>query len=134
MDIEDFLDGLQGLTYTGINMLDEVPDEAPTGADLPAAWLDLPTIMGRPPTTLINSAVRPRQYRVMIFLVHSPAQNNEHSKETRDALITLSKTIAATLDGADIGFRLSYEVTVDRKLSVAGKPYHGIAALITGER
>lgn len=134
MDIEDFLSGLQNLTYPGVNMLDEVPDAAPTGAQLPAGYLDMPTIIGRTSTTLINSAIRPRQFRCALAVLYTTAESNVHSKQIRDELVTLGKGIANTLDAADIGFRLSYEIVVDRKLSVAGKPFHGIAAVITGER
>lgn len=131
--IVDFLDGLQGLQIDGVNMLDAVPVEAPAASLLPVAWLDLPTIIGQPATTMLNSAIRPRRFRALLVVVYRHAPTNEAGVH-RGELLALGETVVAALDAAQIGFRLSYEASVDRRINVVGENYHGIAVIVTGER
>ncbi len=133
MSIGDFLDGLQGLQIDGVNMLAAVPVEAPSPALLPVSWLDLPTIIGQPPTTMMNSAIRPRRFRALLLVAYRHAPTNEAGAH-RGELLALGETVVAALDTAQIGFRLSYEASVDRRINVVGENYHGIAVVITGER
>lgn len=133
MSIATFIAGLEALTIEGVTMLDDEPTTAPTDSTLPVAWVALPTIIGRPPTTLVNSAIRPRRYRALILVAVAYARQDEQ-KDRYEALMAAGNNVAAALDEAQIGFRLEYEIAIDRKVSVGGSTYYGIAAVVSGER
>jgi hypothetical protein len=132
-DIGTFVSGLEGLAIPGVTMLDAEPVTAPVANVLPVAWIALPTIIGREPVTAMNSAIRPVAYRALLLVLVALARQREQ-KEYYAALLARAVAVQDALDAADTGFRLSYEIAVDKKLQAGSETFYGIAALVTGER
>lgn len=132
-DIETFIAGLESLSIPGVTLLDDEPANAPADGDLPVAWVALPTIIGQPPTTLMNSAIRARRFRALLLCAVAYARQDEQ-KARYGALMTAGNSVATALDGAQIGFRLEYEIAIDRKVNVGGATFFGVAAVVTGAR
>lgn len=130
-EIGDFITGLEGLTISGVTMQAAKPADPPADDELPLAWVEAPTIIGREPTTLTNSAIRPLNYRAAILLPVAYARKDELD-DVRDTLRTHANALQAALDAADIGFRLTYEIALERKIQAGGETFYGIAAVITG--
>ncbi len=132
-DIEAFIAGLEALAIDGVTMLDDEPSAAPGDRFLPVAWVALPTIIGQAPTTMMNSAIRPRRYRALILSAVAYARQDEQ-KQRYAALMATGQAIASALDAAQIGYRLEYEIAIDRKVSAGGETFYGVAAVVTGTR
>ncbi|MFW6182850.1 MAG: hypothetical protein ACOC8X_03565 [Chloroflexota bacterium] len=132
-DITTFVAGLEALEPSGITMLNDEPTAPPPDNELSVAWVALPTIIGQPPTTVINSSVRPIRFRALILVAVAYARQDEQ-KERFGALVAAAQDLQAALDGADIGFRLSYEIAIDRTVKIGGDSFFGLAAIVTGER
>ena len=132
-EITDFVAGLEALSIDGVTMLGSEPASVPSDSALPVAWVALPTIIGLPPTTVMNSAIRPRRYRALI-LVAVAYDRQDEQKDRYTALMATGQNVEAALDAASFGFRLEYEIAIDRKISAGGSTFFGVAALVTGER
>lgn len=132
-DLTAFIDGLEALAITGVTMLDEEPASPPSDSALPVAWVERPTIIGRPSQTWQNSVARPYQYRAALVVAVVPSRQ-DRIRDHRDDLMTHGLNVAAALDGAAFGFRISYELAVEAKVDAAGTTFFGVAAVVTGER
>lgn len=130
-DITTFIAGLEALDIDGVTMLDKEPLEKPDG--LPVAWVALPTIIGQPPQTIANSAIRQRRYRALVLVAVELVRQGEQ-KEHFDALLAYGQAVATALDAAQFGYRLEYEIAVDRAVKIGTENYYGIAAVVTGDR
>ena len=130
-DIADFITGLEGLAIAGVTMLAGEPETAPAENELPAGWVMLPTIIGGPPVTVANSAIRPISYRALLVVVLALGRQRQQ-KAYHDALMATATAVRDALDAAQIGFRLSYEMALDKKIQAGSETFYGIAAVVTG--
>lgn len=130
-DIADFIAGLEGLSIAGVTMLSAEPESAPADNDLPCGWVMLPTIIGGPPLTAMNSAIRPVSYRALLVVVLALARQRRQ-KAYYDALMTAAAAVKDALDAAQIGFRLNYEMALDKKIQAGSETFYGLAVVVTG--
>jgi len=131
-DLDTFIAGLEALTITGVTMLDTEPTTAPDASELPIAWVDLPMLIGGPPKTLENSAIRPERYKAAIFVALAPVVIEDRIAYT-DALRTYAKAVQNALDAATF-MRLEYQIALNKKIGAAasGSLFYGIVAVVTG--
>lgn len=130
--IGTFITGLEGLTVSGVTMQASAPTAPVAAGSLPLSWVEAPTIIGRAPTTLTNSAIRPRSFRAAVLLIVVVARQGQ-LETYRDTLRTHGNSLQAALDAADIGFRLTYEIALEKKIQAGGETYYGVAAVVTGD-
>jgi hypothetical protein len=133
MDLEDFIAGLRALTIENVTMLGSKPSQTPSDGVLPVAWVDIPTIIGAPPTTMFNNTIRPMRYRALILIAVAYDRMDEQV-DREDALMAVGKALKTSLDASSFGFRLEYEIAINRKVNIGSDSFYGVAAVITGER
>lgn len=134
-NVSDFIAGLEGLAIGGVTMLGSEPAAPPADDALPVAWVKWPTIVGRPPATAaVNSAIRKTFFQAVLVVAYAFARPGELDDHF-DALMTLGLAVQDALDTADIGFRLNYEIAIDKRVKAGGESFYGVAAVVaTGER